>query len=99
LIRKNFISSEYPKQGLSLKKSIVSDILKNEDKIVNAPDSFCLRDRKAKYPALEDCLYIFCAEAWVTMVILEDWLVKINNAYKVSNLEKSDQLFRRYTFN
>ena len=71
LIRKNFISSEYLKQelGLFLKKSTVSNILKNEDKIVNAPDRSGFRDRKTKYPALEDCLNMFCAKAWMTMVI------------------------------
>ncbi len=45
--------------GISFKRSTLSDILKNEDKIANAPDSFDYRDRKAKYPALEDRLYMF----------------------------------------
>jgi len=48
--------------GISLKKSTLSDILKNEDKIANVPDSCDYRDRKAKYPALEDCLYMFLTQ-------------------------------------
>jgi len=32
--------------GISLKRSTLSDILKNEDKFANAPDSFYYRDRK-----------------------------------------------------
>ena len=36
--------------GISLKKSTLSDILKNKDKIVYVPDSCDYRDRKAKYP-------------------------------------------------
>ena len=36
---------------------------------MNAPDSSGFRDRKTKYPALEDCLNMFCAKAWMTMVI------------------------------
>jgi len=45
--------------GCKIAKSTISDILKQSSQIEDASDRVQFRDRKAKYPEFEDCLFIY----------------------------------------
>jgi len=45
--------------GCKLAKSTLSDILKQGDAIEKAPERIQFRNRKAKFPEFEDCLFIY----------------------------------------
>ena len=53
------VANHFEKElGTRLSKSTISDILKNPKTIESAPDRVRFRARAAKYPELEDCVYM-----------------------------------------
>ena len=65
--------------GCKIAKSTLSDIVKQREQIENASEKVQFRDRKAKFPEFEDCLFIFLQQLLDKKISVSDEIM-INKA-------------------